>query len=452
MSSLTAALVDGYWGLYVQGYSKAQLTANGATGAYGSSITGYSIAGKATNPATTEILYTAGTNTFYATVTDSRGRTSDAVSCAVTVTAYVIPSITGVLAQRASNSGGTLDDEGTYCKCTLSYSWSAIGSNARTTAVDYREVGTSTWTSGSTSLITSGGYVVLGSGTTFAVDKSYDLRFTVDDSISGLVYAYGILYTAKYIIDFKAGGNGVAFGGVSTLDNTVEVAPNWKLQAKRAVFTSTNDAVVGTSGETTGVALITGDVTGSHIEMDNNEIMAKSGNSPATLFLNNEGGAVSIGTGGLQIAGVSLLDYLRNALYPIGTIYMSVSATNPNTFIGGTWVAWGSGRVPVGVDASQAEFNTVEETGGAKTHTLTDAQVPAVTGSIGMHAGATATTIQSVSGAFSSGLTPTKYFNQGSGTSGASSVGIVNFNNGGGGGAHNNLQPYITCYMWKRTA
>lgn len=42
----------------------------------------------------------------------------------------------------------------------------------------------------------------------------------------------------------------------------------------------------------------------------------------------------------------------------------------------GTWVAWGAGRVPVGVDTAQTEFNTVEKTGGEKTHTLATNEMP----------------------------------------------------------------------------
>lgn len=71
--------------------------------------------------------------------------------------------------------------------------------------------------------------------------------------------------------------------------------------------------------------------------------------------------------------------YIRNLVYPVGSIYMSVNNTDPGELFGGIWEAWGSGRVPVGVDGSQAEFDTVEEKGGAKTVTLTSAQsgVPA---------------------------------------------------------------------------
>ena len=55
-------------------------------------------------------------------------------------------------------------------------------------------------------------------------------------------------------------------------------------------------------------------------------------------------------------------------MYPVGSIYMSIVNTNPSEYFGGTWVAWGSGRVPVGVDTNDTAFNTVEKSGGAKTY------------------------------------------------------------------------------------
>lgn len=56
-----------------------------------------------------------------------------------------------------------------------------------------------------------------------------------------------------------------------------------------------------------------------------------------------------------------------NMVYPVGSIYMSVNNVNPSTFLGGTWETWGSGRIPVGVKATDSNFNTVEKTGGSKT-------------------------------------------------------------------------------------
>lgn len=126
---------------------------------------------------------------------------------------------------------------------------------------------------------------------------------------------------------------------------------------------------------------------------------------------------------------------------PVGKIEMTVDNVNPSTrFPGTTWVAWGTGRVPVGVDAGQSEFNTVEETGGAKTHQLTEAQMPAHFHSA--YAG--------VGGA----MPFPSYAIASNGTTGAGSITGWNAvsTTAGAGQAHNNLQPYITCYMWKRTA
>ena len=71
-----------------------------------------------------------------------------------------------------------------------------------------------------------------------------------------------------------------------------------------------------------------------------------------------------------QVYGKLLREYIQSvagAIYPVGSIYMSVSPTNPSEYFGGTWVAWGSGRVPVGLNTSDTNFNTVEKTGGAST-------------------------------------------------------------------------------------
>ncbi len=71
-------------------------------------------------------------------------------------------------------------------------------------------------------------------------------------------------------------------------------------------------------------------------------------------------------------ATVSSLQSQINALkLPVGSIYVSVSATNPAATLGyGTWQSFGSGRVLVGVDTGDTDFDTVEETGGAKTVTF----------------------------------------------------------------------------------
>jgi hypothetical protein len=65
-----------------------------------------------------------------------------------------------------------------------------------------------------------------------------------------------------------------------------------------------------------------------------------------------------------------------NDVWPVGSIYMSVESTSPAVLFGGTWTAWGAGRVPVGIDTGDTDFNSVEKTGGSKTHALTPTQIP----------------------------------------------------------------------------
>ena len=132
---------------------------------------------------------------------------------------------------------------------------------------------------------------------------------------------------------------------------------------------------------------------------------------------------------------------ILNKTYPVGSIYMSATLSTPTqvaSVIGGTWVAWGAGRVPVGVDASQTEFDTVEETGGEKTHTLTIDEMPS------HHHNREY--VDTTGGGAGYGKRNGFYYNGGWWGNSDSTT------NTGGDQSHNNLQPYITCYMYKRTA
>ena len=147
---------------------------------------------------------------------------------------------------------------------------------------------------------------------------------------------------------------------------------------------------------------------------------------------------------------------LQNSTWPIGSIFIAVVSTNPATLLGfGTWTAFAPGRVMVGIDSGQSEFDTVEETGGAKTHTLTSAEMPAHTHLQDAH-----THIQDAHNHSTFGV-GTGLGLLGGGAAGVGVVGATvatNQNttptnqNTGGGTAHNNLQPYVVIYAWKRTA
>lgn len=132
----------------------------------------------------------------------------------------------------------------------------------------------------------------------------------------------------------------------------------------------------------------------------------------------------------------TLLDFI----YPIGSIYMSVSSTNPELLIGGEWVSWGAGRVPVGVDTTDSDFNSVEKTGGEKKHTMTIAEMPSHShDSLNYTDGYANPTLGQ--GSFRQLL---------SGALAGTSYQAVK--NSGSSQPFNIQQQYITCYMWKRTA
>lgn len=142
-------------------------------------------------------------------------------------------------------------------------------------------------------------------------------------------------------------------------------------------------------------------------------------------------------------------------LMPIGFIYESTNPTSPAELFGfGTWVPFGVGRVPVGVDAGDADFDTVKETGGAKTVTLTEAQLPAHTHTV---TDPGHTHVQGAASTATGGLvgsTPDASTNSrvNSGYSTSSGTTGITLGNTGSGEAHSNLPPYITRYAWERTA
>jgi hypothetical protein len=127
--------------------------------------------------------------------------------------------------------------------------------------------------------------------------------------------------------------------------------------------------------------------------------------------------------------------------YPIGSIYTNASdSTNPSSILGfGTWTAFGTGQVLVGLDAGQAEFDTLGESGGAKTHTLSEGELPNHTHDVSLisRGGNSAGIVRSPAWCSDDAALPAQS--------------VTSLGNGGDQ-PHNNLQPYIVVHMWKRTA
>jgi hypothetical protein len=176
----------------------------------------------------------------------------------------------------------------------------------------------------------------------------------------------------------------------------------------------------------------------------------------------------SAGTNTTQLATTAFVhNEIMAAVYPVGSIYINAGVpTNPGTLLGfGTWVAFGAGKVAVGLDATNALFDALEETGGsadaivvAHTHTGTTNNGGAATGSISGYG--PLGTFYSSSGVFSTSNTQTDGMQGAAGRSGPNTANLSipdhthGFTTGstGASGTNANLQPYITVCMWKRTA
>lgn len=174
-------------------------------------------------------------------------------------------------------------------------------------------------------------------------------------------------------------------------------------------------------------------------------------------FLDRTGPNTYINANLIGFCANSLLDLI----YPINSIYISVSSTNPGTIFGGTWEAFATGKTLVGVDADDTDFNASGKEGGSKTVTLTTDQIPAhqhyfeqdVHGVVQNVKLAQTTNqgspeknvVKAETGATMS-VPERRDWN------GYYGAGDFRTTNTGGNEPHNNMPPYITVYMWKRTA
>jgi hypothetical protein len=201
-------------------------------------------------------------------------------------------------------------------------------------------------------------------------------------------------------------------------------------QHKRCTFQEQADLGSGASGKT----LLGGQTVGG---------------KPELVYTDEDDNDVQITTlGGINAAklkgvyqapaAVSDLVNILPYIYPVGSIYINAGvATNPGTLFGfGTWVAYGAGKVMFGLDAGgDTSFDSLSDTGGAKTVTLTTNELPAHTHQV--------LTVNNNSGGSNSLI-------QASDGSGAA----VNqtSQSTGSGAAFSILPPYVVAYFWKRTA
>lgn len=131
-------------------------------------------------------------------------------------------------------------------------------------------------------------------------------------------------------------------------------------------------------------------------------------------------------------------EWIVENFFPIGSLYFNTVDTNPALYFGGTWVRFGEGKVIVGVKESDTDFSTTEYIGtkGEKTHQLTVNEIPSHNHELGFYRKK-----------FSTGTNLNRPVGTGTDTDSTAYVSSTT----GDSVAHNNLMPYITCYIWKRT-
>jgi hypothetical protein len=191
-----------------------------------------------------------------------------------------------------------------------------------------------------------------------------------------------------------------------------------------------------TLATTTFSGSLTGNVTGNL----NGNLTAAAPTAATQSFGNNT----------TAVATTAFVQAALQALHPVGSIYINATnATNPGTLLGfGTWSAFGAGRVPVGFNAADPLFDAAEETGGSK-----DAIVVSHTHSINDpghgHSYRTPEAVTDTDRGAGSSLWSIDAFGDYGTTT---SVTNISINSTGSSGTNANLQPYITVFMWKRTA
>ena len=149
-----------------------------------------------------------------------------------------------------------------------------------------------------------------------------------------------------------------------------------------------------------------------------------------------------------------LKTYILSSVYPVGSIFISTSSTSPATSLGfGSWSRFGEGRILVSQSSSDSDFDTAEETGGAKTQTISESQLPShqhFTMNTGNGFGNNLENNVNFAGTTNSrgGLGNNDYIMQAiNSTANAGKTSAV-----GSGSAVTHMNPYIVTYMWKRTS
>lgn len=397
-------------GQYVQSQSRLKFSIT-TSGSQGSTVTSVStkFEGQTYNSSsfTTGTVQGSGTLSYVITVTDSRGRTASK-SGSVTVSAYSSPSLTNVTARRA-NSSYTVDEaSGTYALLHFKVGFTSLtGNNATSFYIQYRASGASSWTK----------------------INSWDNNYSLEQD-----YKAGNLFTSA------TSSYEVAFGVKDSFMSDY----SWKVVTVTPTYTLINFGKDGKSltffgqdSNSANTLTINGDLA----------INSVKENTSSTKLLVANGSTV------MYRDWNKLVNSIKSAMYPVGSVYITYNNVNPGTFLGGTWERFGQGRTLVGEgtgnDGSTSMSFTANSTGGSYKHNhiygIKVNEYYSVTSNL---------RVRKSDGSWQGGIrdgTGHAYFNNCS-QAGNKELNTDTYKIESNTSNSGTIQPYIVVFFWRRTA
>jgi len=288
------------------------------------------------------------------------------------------------------------------------------------------------------SLTNSSGHLVIKDGTTaMLTGNGANATFAGTLATTGVLTADAGINVDNIAID----GSTIA---LTSGDLTVDVETNIFLDAGGGTIVLQDDGT-----------------TFCNLTATSNDLIIKSGS--ATVMTTSGANVTFAGT--VSDANGNL----AQTAYPVGAVFIAVVATNPSSLLGfGSWSAFGTGRMLIGVDSGDSDFDAAEETGGVKTHSLSEAELPAhkhfIFANHSMDSNSSsdwARINNSSTGNGANNSASVEYF-QSSGSDDfkyriafddANAAPTLHPSSATGSGtAHTNMPPFIAVYMWKRTS
>lgn len=318
-------------GQYVQSQSKLKFSI-ATSGNQGSTITSVSTKfnGQTYSGSTftTQAIQNSGTLSYTITVIDSRGRTATK-SGSVSVVAYNPPSLTNVSAKRA-NSGYAVDESsGTYALLHFKVGFTSLSNkNVTSFYIQYRASGASSWTK------------VNSWANNYTLNQDYKAGNLFTSTTTTYEIAFGV--KDKFMSDYS--------WQIVTVTPTYALI-NFGKDGKSLTF-------FGQDGNNANRLTVNGDLA----------INSVKENTSSTKMLVNGGNTV------MYRDWDKLVNSIKSAMYPVGSVYITYNNVNPGTFLGGTWERFGQGRTLVGEgtgnDGSTSMSFTANDTGGEYIHSL----------------------------------------------------------------------------------